>query len=81
MYVSYNHSSKQELPQLGLVAQSVARPISDPWVMSLIPAGSHTVMEIDHEIFFMVIPLLLLIQEGLVSFTSKSLCKKYWLTA
>ena len=31
--------------------------------------------------FSMVILLLLLIQEGLLSVTSESMCTKYWLTA
>ena len=34
---------------------------------------SHTFVEIDHEIISMVILLLLLIQEGLLSFTSESI--------
>ena len=33
------------------IAQSVARLIADPGVVSSIPARSHTFMEIDHEIF------------------------------
>ena len=40
------------------VAQSEASIIADPRVMSLIPAWSHTFMEIDHEIFSSVILLL-----------------------
>ena len=35
----------------------------------------YTFMEIDHEIFFMVILLLPLIKEGLLSVTSKSMCR------
>ena len=35
-------------------------------------ARSHTFVEIDHEILSMIILLLLLIQEGLVSVTSKA---------
>ena len=38
---------------------------------------SHTFVDIDHEIFSMVILLLRLIQEGLVSVASKSMCTKY----
>ena len=41
----------------------------------------HTSVEIDHEIFSTVILLLPLIQEGLVSVTSESMCTKHWLTA
>ena len=46
--------------------------------MSLIPARSHTFMEIDGETFSMVV---LLIQEGLVSVTRESMCMKHWLSA
>ena len=52
-------------------------------VRGLIPAWSHTLVEIDHEIISMVIllPSAKLIQEGLLSVTSESMCMKYWLTA
>ena len=53
------------------VAQSVASLIADLGVVSLIPSQSHTFLEIDHEIFSMVILFLQLIQEGLVSVTSE----------
>ena len=43
--------------------------------------NDHTSVEIDQEIFSTVITLLPLIQEGLVSVTSESMCMKYWLTA
>ena len=60
-----------------LKKQLVANPTADPGAANLIPAQSHTFVEIDHEIIFTVILLLiLLIQEGLLSVTSK----KYWLT-
>ena len=62
------------------IVQSVASLTADPGVMSLIPALSHTFVEIDHEIFSMAILLLPLIQEGL-SVTSESMCMKYLLTA
>ena len=72
----------------GLIAQSVTVgvrlrrcPTADPGVASSIPAQSHTFVEIDHEIISTVILLLPLIQEGLLSVTSKSMCTKYWLTA
>ena len=64
----------------GPVAQSVARPIANPGVESLILTQSHTFGEIDHEIFSMVILLLPQIKEELVSVTSESMCRKYWLT-
>ena len=65
----------------GSIAQWVASRTADPGVMSLIPALSHTFMEIDHEIISMVILLLLLIQERLLSVTRESMFMKYWLTA
>ena len=59
---------------LGTVVQSVPRLIADPGVVSLISTQSHTFVEIDHEVFSTTI-LLPLIQEGLVSVTSKSMHK------
>ena len=41
----------------------------------------HTFVEIDREMFSAVILLLPLIQEGMLSVTSKSMCAEYWLTA
>ena len=55
--------------------------ISDPGLMSLILARFHTFVDIDHEIFSVFILLPLLIQDGLESVTSESLCIKYWLTS
>ena len=66
---------------LGPVAQLVESPTIDPGIANSIPAWSHTFVEIDHEIIFTVILLFPLIQEGLVSVTSESMCTKYWLTA
>ena len=57
---------------------------ADPGVASSIPARCHTFMEIDHEIISMVILLpsaVQIIQEGLLSVTSESMCTKYWLIA
>ena len=54
--------------------------IADPGVVGLIPAHFHTFVEIDGEIFSIVILLIPLIQERLVSVTSESMCIKYWLT-
>ena len=68
----------------GRIAQSVtclatdASLTADPGVASLIPAWSHTFMEIDHEIISTVI---LLPQEGLLSVTSESMLTKYWFIA
>ena len=62
----------------GPVVQSVVSLIADPGVMSLIPAWSYTFMEIDRGILSTVVLLLPLIQEGLLSVTSKSMCTKYW---
>ena len=61
----------------GPVGQSVASPIADPGVMS----WPHTSVENDREIYSTVILLLPLIQEGLLSVTSESMCTEYWLTA
>ena len=66
---------------LGPVAQLVASLIADPGVVSSYPAQPHTFVEIDHKILSMVILLFPLFQEGLLSFTSKSVLMKYWLTA
>ena len=49
---------------LGPFVQSVLRLTADPGVTSLIRAGSHTFVEIDHEVISKVILLLPLIQEG-----------------
>ena len=59
---------------------SLGITLADPGVGSLIRVRPHTVMEIDHEIFSTVI-LLPLIEEGLLSVTSESMCPEYWLTA
>ena len=47
----------------GAVAQLVASQIADLGVTSLIPSWPHTFVEIDHEIFSVVILLLPLIQD------------------
>ena len=69
----------------GRVAQSVtclatdACLNADPGVASSIPAQSHTFVEIDHEIISTVIFLPSaewIIQEGLLSVTSESMCTK-----
>ena len=44
------------------------------------PARPYTFVGIDNEIFYMVILLLPLIQEGLVPVTSENMSRKYWLT-
>ena len=56
---------------LGLVKQSVASPSADPGVVSLIPAQSHTFVEIHRKIISTVILLLLLIQEGFCQLQAK----------
>ena len=55
------HIQSSDLISPGPVAQSVVSPIADPGVMSLIQAWPHTFIEIDFEIFSMVIFLLPLI--------------------
>ena len=57
----------------GSVAQLVTNLTADPGVTTLIPARSHTFMEIDLEIIATTILLLPLIQEGLLSVTSESM--------
>ena len=56
---------------------------ADPGVVSLIPARSHTFVEIDHEIISTVIllPSAESFKKGCLSATSESMCTKYWLTA
>ena len=71
------HSHLFKFMKLGSVAQSVMCLTADPVVASLMPLKSHTFVEIDHEIISMVILLTTLIQEGLWSVTSKSMCIKY----
>ena len=69
------HPVRTHLSSLpGPVAQLVASPIADPRVVSSIPAWSYTFVDVNYEIFSMVILLLLLIQEGLMSVTSLSVC-------
>ena len=53
-----------------------ACPTGDQEVTSLIPAGvrQHSFMKIDHEIFYMVILSLLLIQEGQLSISGEGMC-------
>ena len=75
---SDNLSSADNLrPVPGPIAQSGASPTAYQGVASSIPAWSHTIVEIDHEIISMVILLLPRIQEGLLSVTSESMCTKY----
>ena len=52
---------------------------ADPGAVSLIPAPYFCGRFLYHEIFSIVI-LLPLIQEGLLSVTSESMCTEYWLT-
>ena len=49
--------------------------------MSSIRAQPHTFVEIDHEIFSMVILLLPQIEDGLLSDANESMWTEYWLTA
>ena len=62
-------------------ARLVASLTADSGVPSSIPAWSHTFVEIINEIISMVNVFLPLIQEGLLSVTSKGMCTKYWLSA
>ena len=56
------------------VAQSDARPIGDKVVVRPLPGWQHSFMEIDHEIFSMVILSLPLIQEGQLSVSGERMC-------
>ena len=56
---------------LACVVQSVTCLTADPGVASLIPARSHTFMEIDHEI----------ISTAILLPSADSRSTKYWLTA
>ena len=66
--------------KFGHIAVLAVNPTADPEVACLIPAQSHTFVETDYEIICMV-TLLLPLQEGLLSFKSKSMWMKSWLTA
>ena len=77
----YSFRTHQDTKGPGPVAQLVTSLTADPGVASSIPTRSHTFMEIDHEITSTVILLLPLIQEGLLSVTSESMCTRYSLTA
>ena len=66
---------------MGPIGQSETSPTADPGVAILIPAQSHTFLVLNHKIISTVILLLPLIQEGLLSVTSKNMCTKYKLIA
>ena len=66
------------IPTIVLVPGPVAQ-IQGSQVLPL--AQSHTFVVIDHEMISTVILFLPLIQEGLLTDTSKSMCTKCWLTA
>ena len=51
-------------------------PSAGAGVESYIPARSHSFVDIDYEIISKVILLLPLIQEGMLSVTSESMCMK-----
>ena len=56
------------------VGQTVASPIVDQGVMSLILARLHTFVELDHQIYSNVNLHFPLIQEGLLPVTNTSIC-------
>ena len=58
-----------------LLHQAAERTTADPGDARSIPARSHTFVEIDHEIIYMVILLLPLIQEGLCQLLGNRLAK------
>ena len=59
---------------LASVAQLDVRPTDDQEVVGLTPTRSATFIEIDHEIFSVVILSLQLIQEGQLSVSGKRMC-------
>ena len=59
----------------GPVAQTIASPAADPGVMGSVLAWSHTFLKTDLRPFSFS-----LIQEGLLSVISESICTKYCLT-
>ena len=61
------------------MVQSVANLIANPEVMISFPVWPYTFVDIDCEIFSTVF-FLFLIQEGLLSVTSESKCREYWIT-
>ena len=74
------YASVSTIQLLGPIVQSVASPIADPGLVNLIQVVSSAFLEIDREIFSAVFLLLLLIQGGLMSVASESMCTKYCLT-
>ena len=78
MITKLEKTHRATIQNQGRVEQSVERPTADPGVVSLSPIRLHTFVEIDQEIISTVV--LPMIQEGLLSVTSESMCTKYWLT-
>ena len=64
----------------GPIEQSEVSQIANTGVVSWISAQPYTFAEIYCEVVSMVIHLLPLINEGLLSVTSGSMCPEYWLT-
>ena len=69
MTIAVDWDIKYQIKETNLIASGIV----DPGVMSSIPARPHIFVEIDHKVLF---PL---IQEGLLSVKSDSLCTEYWL--
>ena len=73
--MTYNYKITVYLQMIpDTIAQSEVSLLADPGVGISIPAQCHTFVEIDYEIISTVILLLPLIQEGLLSITSDSMC-------
>ena len=67
--------SNVEIPYCQYYNTCISQPVTtaaDPGVVRLIPARSHTFVEIDQEITILVILLLPLIQEGLLRLQEKA---------
>ena len=83
------HSYKRKSDKFVQISHSYnTRPVSTvrnasecrSWGRRFDPSLVPYFVEIDHGIISTVILLLSLIQEGLLSVTSESMCTKYWLT-
>ena len=62
--------------------QSLACPIADPVLVGLLPARPRNFVEIDHDMFSMVILLLWLIEDGqhMWSVTRENMCSDFLTT-
>ena len=78
---NFNQQSPGCLAQWVKCLATDASLTADPRVPRSIPARSHTFMEIWNNFYCHSPPFGWIIQEGLLSVTSESICTKCWLTA